>query len=82
VLGEQIRKARKAAGLTQEQLAFKAKVARNYVSLVELDQHSPTVTKLLAIARALGTKASVMIAAVEEEIPTVRSRRQPRRPRQ
>src|ERR1700761_1307932 len=46
VLGEELRKLRIAAGLTQEQLAFKAGLARNYISLLELDRKSPTLKTL------------------------------------
>ena len=65
MLGKELRKARLAAGLTQEELAFKADVSRNYVSLLELDQKSPTVQVLLRISRALGVKASSLIARIE-----------------
>jgi transcriptional regulator with XRE-family HTH domain len=65
VLGDEIRKARIAAKLTQEELAFKADLSRNYISLLELDQKSPTVTTLLRLCEAVGVKASKLIAKVE-----------------
>ncbi len=64
-LGGELKKARLAAGVTQEELAFKADISRNYVSLLELDQKSPTVQILLRICKALGTKASKIISRVE-----------------
>jgi transcriptional regulator with XRE-family HTH domain len=66
MLGDEIRKARLAKGLTQEKLAFRAKVSRNYISLVELEQNSPTVDVLLRIAEGVGVKASGWIAAIEQ----------------
>jgi transcriptional regulator with XRE-family HTH domain len=66
VLGKELRKARLAAGLTQEELAFKANISRNYVSLLELDQKSPTVQVLMRICKALGAKASTLIARLEK----------------
>jgi transcriptional regulator with XRE-family HTH domain len=66
MLGEEIRKARLAANLTQEQLAFNAEISRNYVSLLELNQKSPTVDVLLRIARAVGIRASTLVARVED----------------
>ena len=67
MLGDQIRKARLDAGLTQEELAFRAKISRQYVSLLELGEKSPTVSTLEKIARALGVKASALLAASEDE---------------
>jgi transcriptional regulator with XRE-family HTH domain len=64
-LGKELRKARLAAGLTQEELAFKADISRNYVSLLELDEKSPTVQVLLRICKALGVKASAVLARIE-----------------
>jgi transcriptional regulator with XRE-family HTH domain len=61
MLGDQLRKARVAAGLTQEQLAFRARISRNYVSLLELGEKSPTVETLDRVCRALGVKMSALI---------------------
>jgi transcriptional regulator with XRE-family HTH domain len=74
MLGDEIRKARLAAKLTQEQLAFKAEISRNYVSLLELNQKSPTVDVLLRIAKALGIRAWTLIRAIEEKPSRPRSR--------
>lgn len=65
LLGEQLRKARLKAGLTQEELAFQADISRNYVSLLELNEKSPTVQTLLRICKALGVKPSNIIAKIE-----------------
>ena len=53
MLGDELRKARLGAGMTQEELAFKADVSRNYISLLELGQKSPTVQLLLRLCKAL-----------------------------
>jgi len=68
-IGDEIRKVRIAAGLSQEELAFRAKISRNYVSLLERNEKSPTVTVLFRICKALGTLASVLIARVERRKP-------------
>jgi transcriptional regulator with XRE-family HTH domain len=67
VLGDEIRKARVAAGLTQEELAFKAKLSRNYVSLLELDAKSPTVETLARLCKPLNVKVSALIARTEKK---------------
>jgi transcriptional regulator with XRE-family HTH domain len=74
MLGDEIRKARLDVKLTQEQLAFKADISRNYVSLLELNQKSPTVDVLLRIARALGVRASTLIATIEDKASRPRGR--------
>lgn len=74
MLGDEIRKARLAAKLTQEQLAFEADISRNYVSLLELNQKSPTVDVLLRVAQALGIRASALIEAIEEKANRSRGR--------
>ena len=65
MLGEEIRKARIKAGLTQEELAFQAGISRNYVSLLELNAKSPTVDLLIRICRAMGASAGKIVAQVE-----------------
>ncbi|MCI0348915.1 MAG: helix-turn-helix domain-containing protein [Acidobacteriales bacterium] len=74
MLGNEIRKARLAVKLSQEELAFKADISRNYVSLLELNQKSPTVDVLLRIARALGIRASSLISAIEVKVDRPRGR--------
>ncbi|HZZ30077.1 MAG TPA: helix-turn-helix transcriptional regulator [Pirellulales bacterium] len=74
MLGEEIRKVRLAAGVTQEELAFRAKISRNYVSLLELNQKSPTVDVLLRIAKGLDVRPSLLIARLENETTKSRKR--------
>ncbi len=52
-LGETIRAERIEAGLTQEQLAEKADLARNYIGNVERAEHKITLDALARIAKAL-----------------------------
>ena len=64
-MGEVLRKARKKAGLTQEELAFKAGISREYVSMLEGDKKSPTVETLFRVCKALGVRPSSIIAKIE-----------------
>lgn len=66
MLGEEIRKARLRSGLTQEQLGFQAGISRNYVSLLELNQKSPTVDVFLRLCEAMDTSAARVISRVEK----------------
>lgn len=53
ILGEVIRAERMKAGLTQEELAEKADLARNYIGNVERAEYKVTVETLAKIAKAL-----------------------------
>ena len=66
-IGEEFRKARIKAGLTQEQLGFEASVSRQYVSLLELDQKSPTLDVLIRLCKAMGVSAGTIVKRVEKD---------------
>jgi transcriptional regulator with XRE-family HTH domain len=72
MLGAELRKAREEAGLTQEQLAFRARIDRSYLSELERDKKSPTVAMLLKICRTLDVSASRLIAKIENAAPKPR----------
>jgi transcriptional regulator with XRE-family HTH domain len=65
MFGEELKKAREEAGMTQETLAFEANVHRTYVSLLERNKRSPTLDILFRICDALNVKASDLIVRVE-----------------
>jgi len=58
ILGENIRTARTKAGLSQEQLAEKADLSRNYIGNVERAEYKITVETLAQIAKALRLRVS------------------------
>lgn len=64
-LGLNLRRARRAAEMTQEQLAVAARVDRGYISDLENDKQSPTVAMLFRLCDALGVRASELLARVE-----------------
>jgi len=53
VLAIELKKARIAAGLTQEELAAKAGISREYVNYLERGKRSPTVKVFIRICSAL-----------------------------
>lgn len=73
--GVLLRERRLAAGLTQEQLAFEASIRRNYVSMLELGQHQPTLTMLFSLATALGCTPSELLADLESRLAKARRRK-------
>ena len=51
-----VKQYRKAARMTQSQLAERAGVSRQTISDIETGKHDPTITVALLLARALGVK--------------------------
>lgn len=64
-LGDELRRARRAAGLTQEKLAVAAKVDRGYISELENDHQSPTVDMLYRLCAVLGVRPSELLTRFE-----------------
>ena len=65
--GAALRRLRLGAGMTQEQLGLESGVQRNFISLIELGQNQPTIGTIVKLARALGMKASELVAEAERE---------------
>lgn len=63
--GLTLQELRKGKGLSQEQLAFDARLSRNYISLLEKGQRSPTLVTLQLLSRALGTTLTYLASRVE-----------------
>ncbi|MET3120167.1 transcriptional regulator with XRE-family HTH domain [Undibacterium sp. GrIS 1.8] len=68
VFGQVLRRLRKEAGLTQEQLGFNAHVERKFISLIELGRNQPTVRIIFKLADVLGTTPSHMMLLVENSL--------------
>jgi len=66
--GAILRRLRKQAGLSQEDLAFEAELQRNYVSLMELGRYQPTITSLFKVAHALKISPSALVLELENEL--------------
>jgi len=68
VLGKELRKARLAAGLTQEELAAKARVSREYVNYLERGKKSPTVRVFVRLCRAMKVSPAAILSRVEDRL--------------
>ena len=75
MLGQEIRKARLKAGLTQEDLASKARVTREYVSLVELNKRMPTLPVFVRLCKAIGVSAPDLLSKLEDSLLSPVTRR-------
>ena len=72
-LADVIRQRRTDLGLSQEKLADKANLHRNYVSGIERGAYNIGVSNLVAIAQALQTSASALLAQAEARSPPTTS---------
>lgn len=80
-IGDKIREARKAAGLTQVELAKKTSLSRSYIGDIEKNRYNPSVTTLQLIATATGTTTAFLLDGAEMVEPApphidTRARRQ------
>ena len=63
--GVALRRVRLKAGMSQERLGLEAGVQRNFISLIETGHNQPTIGTITKLARALGMKASQLVAEAE-----------------
>jgi transcriptional regulator with XRE-family HTH domain len=64
-LGEAIKRFRKHASLSQEQLADLASLHRTYIGSVERGERNISLENIVQIARALGIKPSDLLKDIE-----------------
>ena len=62
--GLEIRRLREAAKLSQEQLAERANLHRNYIGLIERGERNATLTALFQIASALNITLGALLGGV------------------
>ena len=67
MVGRHLREAREHAGLTQEQLANKARLHRTYISMLERDLRSPTLKIFFRICQVVGVRPSDLMARMESK---------------
>ena len=72
-LGEKLTQARKAAGLTQADVAAKLNVSRQAVSRWESGQSKPSTERLLALGELYGVSIDQLLNTENVEMPAVRS---------
>ena len=65
--GECVRKLRKAKGLSQEQLAYKANLHRTYIGMIERAEKNITLINIEKISIALDIDLSTLFKADEKK---------------
>ena len=63
IVGNNVRRLRQQAQLTQEQLAFAAEIDLTYVGGIERGKRNPSVLVLARIASALNTEPAELLAS-------------------
>ncbi|MDB5854159.1 MAG: hypothetical protein JWR22_2200 [Herminiimonas sp.] len=66
--GRVVRKLRTEAGLSQEEVSFRADIERYFVSYLELGRGQPTLTTVLKLAAALGVPPGELVALTQQEL--------------
>ena len=64
---QNLRRARKAAGLTQQQLADLVSVSRQTINAIEKGDYNPTIRLCISICRALGKTLDELFWEEEEQ---------------
>lgn len=63
-----LRQERQKAGLSQEELAYRAGKSMRYVSLLESRRHQPSLATLKGLCDGMGLKMSDFVVAIEAEL--------------
>lgn len=67
--GDAVRKARMAAGLTQEELADRSGLDRSYIGGVERGKRNPTLAVIEKIADGLGLSVAELFSSYSAQEP-------------
>lgn len=68
--GDEVRRRRKALGLTLEQLAEGSKLSPHYLSTVETGGRDPSLSTVVAIAKGLGAEPGELLGNVKGLTPS------------
>ncbi|PCH93515.1 MAG: transcriptional regulator [Rhodobacteraceae bacterium] len=60
-----LRQYRHQAGLSQEELGFRAGLAMRYISMLETNKRQPTISTLAALCNGLGVSMAVFVTEME-----------------
>jgi transcriptional regulator with XRE-family HTH domain len=66
MFGEELRKARLRAGLTQEDLAHRAGLHYTYVNRLEHDRYSPTLAAFFRLCDALDVSPARLVGRIDK----------------
>jgi transcriptional regulator with XRE-family HTH domain len=70
--GDVLRDTREAGGISQEEIARKAKLNRTFISFLERGLRQPSLATMFALAGALQIRVSRLVAEVEQRLESYR----------
>lgn len=70
LVGQNLRSARKAKGLTQEELSVRTGVAQQHLSELETGKGNPTVVTLYELAQVLDVTVAMLVTPSDEGTST------------
>lgn len=65
VFGANVKRLRINLGISQEELAFRARLHRTYIGGIERGERNVSLVNIVAIAKALGTEAVSLLKGVK-----------------
>ena len=68
IFGQELRKARKAVGISQEKLALQVGLDRTYISMLERGLRQPSLTTIFLLSPAIGITSVDFIARVQKRV--------------
>ena len=71
-IGQRIAALRKLAGMSQEQLALRARLQRTHISRIEAGKYAVTLETIQAIAEALGMTVDIVDERLRDLAPLIR----------
>ena len=71
--GKVLRRLRKRAQLTQEQLGFESGLERNFISMLELGQRQPSLHTLFKLSTALGMSPVIFVREIDIELQSLQN---------
>jgi transcriptional regulator with XRE-family HTH domain len=67
LFAHELRQIRRSAGLSQEEVAARARVSRQYVSMLEAGKNLPTIDVFIRLCRAVGASPADVVTRLEKE---------------
>jgi transcriptional regulator with XRE-family HTH domain len=68
VFGDELRRLRRKAGMTQEEVAAKARLTREYISELERGKYTPTIDVFIRLCRAVDASPAEVVMVIDKQM--------------